>query len=208
MHILFKLYNSILMGAYELSVASWVFRSLMGITPLLSLILVLKWPCRFGKYQSPIIILTYLLNLPNQEYFSNENTLSNLFTYLIYVLLAYLLNFRWFITSLSIITTSFILLVYYWLYMHFRDLTNFTALIGMISGLIYASYIHERNLKLSFLQLHQIKTMNEELKRIFDEFPEGIVLFDQKTKKLGLVNQEFLDLFSSTSPLKVTQMTD
>eukprot|EP00347_Sterkiella_histriomuscorum_P003008 403365951 len=60
---------------------------------------------------------------------------------------------------------------------------------------IYACYFYEKKLKLAFIQLHQIKTMNNELKVLFDQLPEGIVLYNPDTKKISLANSEFIRLF-------------
>ena len=37
--------------------------------------------------------------------------------------------------------------------------------------------------------------MNSELKEIFNALPEGILLYNQKSKKITLVNSEFRRLF-------------
>ena len=38
--------------------------------------------------------------------------------------------------------------------------------------------------------------MNDELKDLFDKLPEGIVLFNDNTKKIALANNEFKKLFN------------
>ncbi|CDW84389.1 pas domain s-box protein [Stylonychia lemnae] len=62
--------------------------------------------------------------------------------------------------------------------------------------LIYTCYFHELRLKQSFIQLRQIQLMNEDMRKLLDNLPEGIVLFDPETKKITLVNQEYKRLFS------------
>lgn len=37
--------------------------------------------------------------------------------------------------------------------------------------------------------------MNDELTKLFDKFPEAIVIFNPETKQISLVNSEFKRLF-------------
>ena len=60
---------------------------------------------------------------------------------------------------------------------------------------IYASYKNEKRLKIHFIQLETMKLMNLDLKRIFDDLPEGILLINEKDSSVTLVNEEFKRLF-------------
>jgi hypothetical protein len=47
-----------------------------------------------------------------------------------------------------------------------------------------------------YLQMHTVERMNEELKNIFINLPEGIVLINEENSQVSLGNFEFLRLFS------------
>jgi hypothetical protein len=47
-----------------------------------------------------------------------------------------------------------------------------------------------------YLQMHTVERMNEELKNIFINLPEGIVLINEENSQVSLGNYEFLRLFS------------
>lgn len=40
--------------------------------------------------------------------------------------------------------------------------------------------------------------MNEDLTKLFDDLPEGILLYNEQTKKVVLANSEFKKLFNVT----------
>lgn len=62
--------------------------------------------------------------------------------------------------------------------------------------LIYSCYVMELRDKTTYLQMETVQRMNEELKNILINLPEGIVLINEETNQVSLGNIEFLRLFS------------
>ena len=83
-----------------------------------------------------------------------------------------------------------------------RNLTDpnlYTLIILSTFLCIYSCYFYEKKMKLQFLHMHQIKQMNLEMKEIFNNIQEGIVLYNPKEKKVSLINQQFRKLFENPS---------
>ncbi len=47
--------------------------------------------------------------------------------------------------------------------------------------------------------MQQIITMNDEMTKVFNSLPEGIILFNKETNKVALANKEFKRLFCKTT---------
>lgn len=121
----------------------------------------------------------YLLNIINITKGASVDVVNgNIVGYMTFLLFGFILNFRWVYTSLSIVVCTAIMLLYYSLYVGFRDIQAFSVVISFVLLIVYACYFYEKNLKESFLHIDYIKTMNSELKEMFDKLPEGVILFN------------------------------
>ena len=80
--------------------------------------------------------------------------MANVLGFTLYILLSAMLNFEWMLTSIAIALSMIVLLIYYWIYMHFHNSTSIAALIGIVIAHTYGCYFSEKILKESFLQLH------------------------------------------------------
>eukprot|EP00347_Sterkiella_histriomuscorum_P016734 403352055 len=107
----------------------------------------------------------------------------------------FLLNYSWILTSVAMILSTLGYFLFYGIVIDFHDLTSFAQVLTYMVLTIYACYFYEKKLKLAFIQLYQIKTMNNELKILFDQLPEGIVLYNPESNKISLANSEFIRLF-------------
>lgn len=63
----------------------------------------------------------------------------------------------------------------------------------------YSAYQNESRAKTEFIQMSQIKKMNDDLKNILMNFPEGIVLYDENKHEVVLANQELRRIFKCPS---------
>lgn len=65
----------------------------------------------------------------------------------------------------------------------------------LTTTLIYSTYTSEYRGKLTFIQMGNIQRMNEDLKSILMNLPEGVILINNSTKEVALGNYEFRRLF-------------
>ncbi|CDW88876.1 pas domain s-box protein [Stylonychia lemnae] len=100
------------------------------------------------------------------------------------------------ISSISLIVTSCGIILFYGLYIHYADFFTIASILTVTCLLIYACYFYEKRLKLLFIQLHHIKKMNEDLKKLLDKLPEGILLFNPETNSVSLANEEYRRIFN------------
>lgn len=56
-------------------------------------------------------------------------------------------------------------------------------------------YRAERSDKGDFLNLNQVKQMNENLQAILMNLPEGVILLEKESQKVKLINQEYKRIF-------------
>eukprot|EP00347_Sterkiella_histriomuscorum_P013700 403363702 len=181
----------------------WAARGIQFIVFAGYLLLLWKWPMKFAKIQSVVLTPTYLLNLINLSPITPDLVVcGNLVGFLIFLFFTFMVNFQWIFTSLSMFLSTILLSIYFVVRFKFRDALFISLIIGFVILAIYACYFYEKILKESFLQIHQIKTMNEELKVIFDQLPEGVILFDPNSNKIALVNKEFKKLMDGNTPIQ------
>jgi len=70
----------------------------------------------------------------------------------------------------------------------YMDSVTYALLANIMIFMTIALYKIEKKDKLEFLAYKQIMQMNEELKSILMNLPEGIVLIDEETSKVSLKN--------------------
>jgi hypothetical protein len=98
---------------------------------------------------------------------------------LLFVLIsAFIMNGIWLITGISMIATTLIVLVFYAMMYGLVDTTCLSIIFLTVLMLIYSTYIIERQSKMEFLNMSQIRRMNVELRHILESLHEGIVLID------------------------------
>jgi uncharacterized protein YqgQ len=177
----------------------WAMRSACIGWHLLLLLLALKWPLIFSKCLGPLLLLGFivfnlipLVHIP----ITPHVTAANVTTLIFFLFHGIILNYSWIFTSISLFIVTLVTLVFYIEVIDFYDMTTITLIISLLILFVYTSYFCEKKLKEQFITLYQIKTMNNELTKLFDSLPEGIVLFNQETQKIALANTEFKRLFS------------
>eukprot|EP00347_Sterkiella_histriomuscorum_P015831 403355522 len=89
---------------------------------------------------------------------------------------------------------------------------------GLINNLIFLKkkeigtfcFFYEKTLKESFLYIHQIKKMNKELKQLFDQLPEGVILFNQQNHHLNklLISKCLMDYDKKLEKISVIEATE
>ena len=70
--------------------------------------------------------------------------------------------------------------IFFFLYLGIKDISFFSILTAFIIQSIYAVWFIEKQLKLQFIQMQQILTMNNEMTKVFNSLPEGIILFNKE----------------------------
>ena len=81
-----------------------------------------------------------------------------------------------------------ITLTYYSIMFAYIDIVTISLLSNTILFITIALYKIEKKDKMEFLAYKQIMQMNEELKSILMNLPDGIVLIDEETNKVSLNN--------------------
>ena len=113
------------------------------------------------------------------------------------LLFGFVCNARWLLTAISMLITVITTLTYYKLYHNFGDIVTTLLVALILCLLIYSCYVMELRDKNMYIQMHTVQRMNEELKNIFINLPEGIVLINEENNRQeSLGNYEFLRLFS------------
>lgn len=86
-------------------------------------------------------------------------------------------------------------MIYYKIKYDHYDIYIVITLIFVQSMLTFSTYQLESKDKMMFLQMKNIQMMNDELKSILMEMPEGVVLIDEQTEQVSLGNNEFKKIF-------------
>ncbi len=112
------------------------------------------------------------------------------------LIFGFVCNARWIYTALSMLVTSVSTLVYYKLQHSFSDIVTSILVALILCLLVYSCYLMELRDKNTYLQMATVQKMNEELKKILINMPEGIVLINEENDQVSLGNIEFFRLFS------------
>ena len=78
--------------------------------------------------------------------------------------------------------------LYYTLYLDILESGLIVQFVSIFLLMAYNSYRNEFHAKSEFIQIDQVKKMNEELTTILVNFPEGIVLYDEAKHEIVLAN--------------------
>jgi len=97
-------------------------------------------------------------------------------------------NGNWILNACSMTLVFMITLTYYSIMFAYIDYVTISLLSNTIIFITIALYTMEKKDKMEFLAYKQIMQMNEELKSILMNLPEGIVLIDEETNKVSLNN--------------------
>lgn len=103
---------------------------------------------------------------------------------------------RWFVTAGAMTLTFLLLIAWNAIFFKILDPVTILTMGAVIIWLSLQAYNTEKTYKQMIIQMEKIRTMNEELKNLLMSLPDGIVLVDEKTSDLSLVNNEFKRLFS------------
>ena len=107
-----------------------------------------------------------------------------------------LCNANWLLTAGSMIFTVFFTLTYYSIFLKYVDYVTISLVCNNMMFLFITLYKIEKRDKTDILQFAQIRRMNQELKSILMNLPEGIVLINDETDEVTLQNQEFNRIFA------------
>jgi len=97
-------------------------------------------------------------------------------------------NGNWMLSAICMILVIMITLTYYSIMFSYIDTVTISLLSNTIIFITIVLYKIEKKDKMEFLAYKQIMQMNEELKSILMNLPEGIVLIDEETNKVSLNN--------------------
>lgn len=159
----------------------WIMRASSFGWQLLLLLIGYKWPIQFTVWIAPLFLISFPISnlIPLVDVDPRMDIISVSFSgFIFFMFNAVILNYAWIYTSLSLILVVAVTLTFYCKVIRFCDMTTYTIVISLLILIIYTLYFFEKKLKVSFIQLHQIQKMNEEMKQLFDSLPEGIVLFN------------------------------
>jgi len=107
------------------------------------------------------------------------------------------MNYCWISSSASFIVVHLVFLLHD-LYRVGSDITLllFSQILVVVT-MVVSCWKLEQYRKHSFLHMHHMQRISEELKVIFQELPEGAIVLEKEKHKIILVNQEFKQLLRS-----------
>ncbi|CDW81024.1 pas domain s-box protein [Stylonychia lemnae] len=132
---------------------------------------------------------------------TGQQLVGNIITYTFFHSIGILLNNNWIVTLIGMLINFAFTCGFYIHFFGQFDYSLHWLLFATVIVSALTCYLFEKRLKLQFIQLQQIKNMNEELKQIFDKIPEGILLFNESTQRISLTNLEFKKLFTSENQI-------
>ena len=94
------------------------------------------------------------------------------------VICGMLCNANWILTLISTLITCTVTIVYYSVLLGYTDYNTYFIVANALFFVFIALYKTEKREKAELLQFAQIRRMNEELKSILMNLPEGIVLIN------------------------------
>ena len=163
------------------------------------LVLSTRWPEKYAKWQSVLIgPVACLCKAPiafDTEGSKHMQMIAVIIYMFFYHFSSFLMNYRWIMTAIGQIFSVTLMLVFLWTYRGCCDIIVIAATFGCTYIVIFACHMCEKKLKTHFLHTCQIQTMNNELINLFNNLPEGIVIYNNETKTVSLVNSEFKRLF-------------
>ena len=124
------------------------------------------------------------------------------------VICGILCNANWILTLISTLITCTFTIVYYSILLGYTDYNTYFIVANALFFVFIALYKTEKREKTELLQFAQIRQMNEELKSILMNLPEGIVLINDETSEVALQNQEFNRIFAVPDTASSQNVTD
>ena len=112
-------------------------------------------------------------------------SIAGLFNAMIFGILC---NACWILTAISVLITVIVTLTYYSVIFNYVDFITISIVSNSMIFMVIALYKVEKRDKTELLQFAQIRRMNEELKSILMNLPEGIVLINNETNEVVLQN--------------------
>lgn len=160
-----------------------------------------KWPLVFSDVHSPLLVLSYLLNMlqASGAKFSQVGLVNNVIGFTFYLIVGLITSSRWIYTTISMLLITIGTCVFYGYMINLTETTSIMNFIVQTVLACYSVYQNESKGKSEFIQMEQIKKMNGDLKNILINFPEGIVLYDESKHEVVLANQELRRIFKCNS---------
>ncbi|CDW79459.1 UNKNOWN [Stylonychia lemnae] len=191
------LVSNVVISKQETNIFFWFLRIFGICWQIVVMALGYCFPIAFNQIYSLLIVPSFLVNIvPSIHIPANSQLLvANIITYSFFQSIGILLNNNWMLTTLGMIINYSIISGFYIHYFGQVDFSIHWLLFATFLVSALTCYHFEKRLKQQFIQLYQIRVMNDELKQIFDKIPEGILLFNETNKKIALTNLEFTKLF-------------
>lgn len=98
------------------------------------------------------------------------------------VMYGLLTNGNWILTSIGMIIVTVTTLTYYSIVHNYVDFVTISVMSNTLIFITIVLYRIEKREKMEFLAYNQIKQMNDELKTILMNLPEGIILINEDNK--------------------------
>ncbi|CDW74713.1 multi-sensor hybrid histidine kinase [Stylonychia lemnae] len=176
----------------------WAVRVANSVFHLLILGLAYKFPLIFSELHAPLLTISFCANLFHVSISKNNppGLVSNVIGYAFFMISGLITNSRWIYTAIAMTVTMTITCAFYATYMGLSEVTIMIQYICVALLTMYSSYQNESRMKTEYIQMEQIKKMNNDLQSILMNFPEGIVLFNQDKEQIVLANQEFKRIFN------------
>ena len=160
---------------------------------LLVIICAKKFPKQMISLHSPLIMLSFFFIMGQNLSANTPSTIGGAPTVLnmtFYLISGLLLNSNWLFTSFAILANSISTLYYLIVLASLTD-PHSMVLMGLFTLFFcYACYYQESVLKSEMIRYSQIEQINEDFKCILMDMPKSIIIFDSKTKKVHLANNE------------------
>lgn len=191
----------------------WLGRIIGIVVNIILVIILYKYPAKVVPYIAGMMELNQLClllwntghekdNMPKNAMPASIAGLSNTMMY------GLLINANWILTSVSILIVTASTLTYYTIMFKYVDYVTISILGNTIFFLAVAFYQIEKRDKMEFLAYKQITQMNDELKSILMNLPEGILLINDESSKVSLNNSEFMRIFQMSSAADPDAISD
>jgi energy-converting hydrogenase Eha subunit H len=92
------------------------------------------------------------------------------------LIVAFTCSVNWIYTGIALALSPFASITYYYFKFNYFEYIIAVIFFAIVGTLTYACYVFEQREKMNIIQMENIKLMNEELKNILMNLPEGVVL--------------------------------
>ncbi len=105
--------------------------------------------------------------------------LNNVVGFTFFMLSGLVTSTVWIYSAVAMMVTFIVTIVFYSVMLDLNETTVIMQYLVTTLLTVYCAYQSEYRIKNEFLNMNEIKKMNEDLQNILLNFPEGIVLYDE-----------------------------